>query len=872
MKIDFEYPQRIVMLAGPSGCGKSYFCRTKLFSWVESKAIPFHYLSSDVIRRDLLHASLSKFDRRMDYASEQAFVQLYSRLDSLTKYPINSGMVILDATFLQKEAREKVLEIAKRNHYPVDLIAFDFKDRDDYTKHLTHPDEKATASRHIQRFRKRFWAETKRKEYAHHWKIKKFDEEVSFEFSSWDLWKRCQLDSNYEYITIGDVHGCLTELKLLIEKHGFKVENGKVSGGPPKTKFILLGDYVDKGPDCTGVVNFIYDNQDFFKLVLGNHENFCYKWLKGKLKDIDLEEEVRKTYFSCTEEFKDQDTQEKFFHLVENSSPFLKGEHFIVTHADCNAKYLGKLDKASLREQRTTRVIKRKDYDSEGAYLDAREKQLVYLSKESTFNWPYQIFGHHALKKNLTLKTRICIDTGCVHGGKLTSVVVNPHGKPYFSSVPLQGESIAPEELATLFERKPVTEVKLSQFEGFELRRLRKLTKHKVNFISGTMSPPDRDLEKETLESIETALAYYRTRKVNRVVLQPKWMGSRGNLYLNCQSPEESFLVSRGGYVVKEFDEKYNFGVKNLSSVYPATFKQLEEIGTLNLEKYQWLALDGELMPWHALGEGLIEKTFKTVGYAIDSELTSLQEEGFFDNLKELTDSYEKSGFAKEGHLSRKELAKKYGHHILSNHTVIKDFSQKDPTWLRTQVDRYNEQIKIYGSPGELEYKPFSVLKAIVDEEVGKEELFFEKGNSWCYKAVAKEPCLELDLEDPEAVAKGEEFFNDLTLNKKMEGVVVKPADDVFLPKIAPFLKVRNPNYLTIIYGYDYEHPPKYKKLLHQKNVRGKILTSANEFELGKKLLEIPRKDISKQNQEYINLVAAFITEEKKEKELDPRL
>ena len=50
-----------------------------------------------------------------------------------------------------------------------------------------------------------------------------------------------------------------------------------------------------------------------------------------------------------------------------------------------------------------------------------------------------------------------------------------------------------------------------------------------------------------------------------------------------------------------------------------------------------------------------------------------------------------------------------------------------------------------------------------------------------------------------------------------MEGVVIKPEEE---RENAPYLKVRNPEYLSIIYGYDYRFPHKYAKLLKQKHTQ----------------------------------------------------
>lgn len=81
---------------------------------------------------------------------------------------------------------------------------------------------------------------------------------------------------------------------------------------------------------------------------------------------------------------------------------------------------------------------------------------------------------------------------------------------------------------------------------------------------------------------------------MEHVVLQPKYMGSRCNVYLH-KDPERCFAVSRNGYKVNHVD---------LSSVYG---KLLHKFGGY-IEEYRiaMLPLDGELLPWKVLGEGLI--------------------------------------------------------------------------------------------------------------------------------------------------------------------------------------------------------------------------------------------------------------------------
>ncbi len=63
---------------------------------------------------------------------------------------------------------------------------------------------------------------------------------------------------------IGDIHGSLKALETIF-KEGIVQRNDKV---------VFLGDYVDRGPDSKGVIDWLVKNkEDFnFEFILGNHE------------------------------------------------------------------------------------------------------------------------------------------------------------------------------------------------------------------------------------------------------------------------------------------------------------------------------------------------------------------------------------------------------------------------------------------------------------------------------------------------------------------------------------------------------------------------------------------------------------------------
>lgn len=65
-------------------------------------------------------------------------------------------------------------------------------------------------------------------------------------------------------LAIGDIHGCLNALKTIEVAINFNKSD----------TIIVLGDYIDRGPDSKGVLDWMIDSQAKYNLItlLGNHE------------------------------------------------------------------------------------------------------------------------------------------------------------------------------------------------------------------------------------------------------------------------------------------------------------------------------------------------------------------------------------------------------------------------------------------------------------------------------------------------------------------------------------------------------------------------------------------------------------------------
>lgn len=871
----------VFLLVGPTGSGKSTFSKNYLVPGLH-KAMRMQaniqYISSDQIRKDLLGREMHKLEDEMLYVSEQAFDMLFNRLKNVTSYPVNADFVIIDTTGLSKEFREKIAHITHENMYNVQVIAFDYKDRDEYYKHVPEGDQ-WLISKHIKRFKEEAMPEMPRKTFDEITKItsKNFDE-YEFVVSDLEEFKSCLLpftipqgEEIIQYPVIGDIHGCLEELKEMVQAFGFTINVNGLMFSPISdpitedmirtinTRFILVGDLIDKGPDSKGIIEFIYANRQYFILVKGNHENYVYKALKGEIK---AERELASEYFTSIEEFKnDINIQAKFFEIVESMVPFVKHRDFIVTHAPCERKHLGKLNKFSKKAQLTIMYPKAKDYATPEEHKEAVEKFLSFIKTEAVNNHPKHIFGHIALGRIMIMRNKYGIDTGCIYGNCLTAMVVNPEGKPFIRRIDSKQPKAA-KQLLTLFDANLAEQLTLDDIDAKEAGRIKWMAENKVNFISGTMSPCDK--KDEDIESLEAGLQYYKDRGVEKVVLQRKYMGSRCQMYIDLTDLEKCYAVSRNGYKIKAVDLAEVF--KDLQIKLQEKYKEDKDTTIV--------VLDGELMPWFALGQGLIEDQYGVVKTGIETELMFLQASGFEEELAKIREDYEASSFKSDFNtLDKEEVKKKYGnvkYEIFKNLNDIT--SSLQPLTLHEEAfNNFKTQLELFGQDGDVSFRPFALLKTISKD--GEEFPFINESslNEHLYRFLNEDPMLIVNLDSEEAWKAAREFYEAVTTNLQMEGVVIKP-EKAFNKGVAPYLKCRNKNYLTLVYGYDYQFPAKYAKLLRRKSINNKMRTSVKEYELGKRLLDVPYDKISKEDKIYTNLCIQMVAEMEKEKGLDPRL
>lgn len=733
----------ITILVGPTGCGKS----TLAAKLAEQGAI---VLSSDQYRYWFSGIPENSNDPGKEEVSAQAFNVLFAELEAMTSFPISFPHIVVDTTGLAEAFRNKVKEVALKNHYHFCAIVFDFKTRADYYTYSVHR-KKEVVDRHVDVLRRSTLPRLRAKDYAVLYRHRKVDElpEITLEQAM-----AFQIDNAF---VIGDIHECVEEFEELYRM------------APEGSQVVLLGDYLDKGGRTKDMIEALYAKENLI-ICQANHENYVANRIQGNIKpNLELE---AANFQSVEVLLQDEELAGKFLDLWEASVPFVRikaeGQRTLyATHAPAEPKYLGKHDRLSLKQQRNLRM---------------NRETNVFKYPVRPFNFPLQVCGHISRSPGMKplLGGIYYIDTGCVQGHSLTALHYSSEGIKLVavkSTRPQNGELF--EFVADLPPKELVVE------DPKDRRFLKRLPETGVRFISATMAPA-RSTNTD-IENLEEAIKAFGGVEVE---LQPKYMGSRAQVYLS-DDPEKDFCVSRNGFVVRDRP-----GLKE------AFVKLRADLAALNFTWNKLVVLDCELLPWSVLGEGLITSNFLRYEAGIGMELGFLYELG--KGNKELEDHFA----------------------------------------------AFSAQLKLYSTMSDPYFKPFGVL-----EKDGV--LLAHHAN---FSLVNRDLTLRVKEYGPNVQA----FFDHHVEINHMEGIVVKPV--LWTEGLPPFLKVRNKEYLRLVYGYDYLLPAKYEALCRNKRVGGKINLSIKEHSLGLAMLA------SKDSDELVRNAFEMLATIKKEAQLDPRL
>lgn len=788
----------VVLLVGPSQSGKSTWAsifKDKINQL--DKELRVNVISSDSLRRELLGEDFDRYAPQMMEASEAAFDMLFSKLKAATQYPINNEFVIIDTTGLDNNFRKKIQDHAKSVCYRTAIVIFDYA-HSEYFKNLEGFEAKNIVGKHIDIFKKGVLPNIKRKSYDYALTVKEKSLEkwnnMTVEVMDYPLWRKCNFTVNHsdiedDIMIIGDVHEHMYPVQQLLTRY-------------PDKKVFFVGDIVDKGNNTKEAVE---QTIELIKkgavLVRGNHESFVARRIRGEVQSLDNENEL---FSSLKDIMYDEDLKEKFLWLYDQSLPFAciktHGKTIYITHAPCYNKYIGKLDNNSQKFQRNFYFSSRE----QNAMVD----DLAFLKEEEKFSHPLHVFGHvaHAMKQ-VEQKNKIWLDTGSVYGNQLTALIVDKKGNKKFvnekTSVVYEGNLFFMQKtkdknkeiIDNAEDKKISTNNQIvknqNQQNIFDLMDkynlsvdarywLHNFNESGAEFISGTMSPSKSSETK--LEPIETAIDYFYSQGIDKVILEPKYMGSRLQVYLFRDSSKD-FAITRSGHKISY--------VQEMKRVFEKLHNQFDAQDFWK-EK---IIFDGELLPWSLIAQDLIDKEFLQYGHSIQKEINVLLEDTTFNTFN------------------------------IDQQLPIKN----------EMINTFIEQANWFGKKAEVQYKPFSILK--VDNEI-----WAYKNQEEIFKMLVNDPYLVIDT-SRESYSKANDFFNSLTqqINEKdlgNEGIVMKPL--IWKSGVAPYMKIRNEKYLHLIYGYDYKLH--YEDKIKSKRIGKKLELSIKEYELGVKMLQCQNK------------------------------
>lgn len=208
---------------------------------------------------------------------------------------------------------------------------------------------------------------------------------------------------------IGDIHGCLDELKELLIILGFM---------PPKfnhfqnKKAIFVGDLVDRGPSSFEVFNLVRQmvNQGSALAVRGNHDDKLMRYYKGI--NVVQSHGLDKTII----EFKNNNA-ENVAEFISSLPYYLTFDNVVVTHASWKEKYW-QYDNYN-KNCRSWCLFGPNNGIKEDGFPD----RIDWAGKRVIdYNSPIIVYGHQPYKNVRCVNKTYGIDTGCVFGNRLSAL------------------------------------------------------------------------------------------------------------------------------------------------------------------------------------------------------------------------------------------------------------------------------------------------------------------------------------------------------------------------------------------------------------------------------------------------------------------
>jgi len=385
--------------------------------------------------------------------------------------------------------------------------------------------------------------------------------------------------------------------------------------------------------------------------------------------------------------------------------------------------------------------------------------------------------------------------------------------------------------------------------------RIDRFCANRINAFSPTISPAPKSPQRNEIESICEGIRYFYNNGVTEIVVQRKYMGSYCDIYLQ-KNIEETYFVSRNGYWINQID---------IDKARQACAELYNRFDWTNL---QTVIIQSEMMPWSALGQSLIDNEFYGYLNVHQNHYKHLSQSNLYAKIATVKQSQPYCEYMeyKATHTD-KELKKFFPAHIVRQYESLSAFKVLNLSEYKKYIDIYAVQIGHFGKTGDIYFKPFNILKKVFADGT---ELIVNDNLS--YREINDDEFLHLPIGNDDELNNSTEtvykWFAKLT-NENEEGIVIKPRQ-AFVKNIPPAFKIRNNQYLVMIYGVDFQ--TNYDYNFQKRKIARKVECSINDWMLNWEMLNVKYADINKENYLMKNLLFDRIMGEQVEATLDIRL
>ena len=219
---------------------------------------------------------------------------------------------------------------------------------------------------------------------------------------------------------IGDVHGCYDELNELLARLGYETrvdgegfEKTFSVSAPPGRTAVFVGDLVDRGPaspDTLGLVMAMVNAGQAY-CVCGNHDDKFRRWLDGR--------DVQLTYGLAESVAQMEGASDCF----RNKTKDFLGS--LVSHYMFDGGALAVAHAGITEELQGEDTGKARSFCLYGKSTGEKDEFGLLVRHDWAADYggsAMVVYGHTPVPDAVWVNNTICLDTGCVFGGKLTAL------------------------------------------------------------------------------------------------------------------------------------------------------------------------------------------------------------------------------------------------------------------------------------------------------------------------------------------------------------------------------------------------------------------------------------------------------------------